>query len=188
MFARLSELSADKLRVECDPKLIRCKTTEEIPPLEGIIGQDRAVKALMFGLNIKERGFNIYVAGLPGSGRTTAVRDFLEEIAKGKPVPPDWCYVNNFGDPFVPRAIKLPSGQGKEFQKNMRRFIDEVRSVLSKAFESENYATKKEAVVRAIEEERKELLARLNEKAQQEGFILQSTPIGVLIIPVVDGQ
>jgi len=184
----LNELPVEKLRLECDPKLIRCETTEEMTILEEIVGQERAVRALKFGLDIKERGFNIYVAGLPGSGRTTAVRDFLEEMAKGKPVPPDWCYVNNFVDPFVPRAIKLPPGRGKEFQRNIKNFIDEVRSVLPKAFESEDYATKREAAIRAIEEERARLVAQLNEKAQKEGFVIQSTPIGVLIIPVVKGK
>ena len=184
----LNELPVEKLRLECDPKLIRCETTEEMTILEEIVGQERAVRALKFGLDIKERGFNIYVAGLPGSGRTTAVRDFLEEMAKGKPVPSDWCYVNNFVDPFVPRAIKLPPGRGKEFQRNIKNFIDEVRSVLPKAFESEDYATKREAAIRAIEEERARLVAQLNEKAQKEGFVIQSTPIGVLIIPVVKGK
>ena len=184
----LKELPAKKLRLECDPKLIRCETTERMAILEEIVGQERAVKALKFGLDIKERGFNIYVAGLPGSGRTTAVRDFLEKIAKGKPVPSDWCYVNNFVDPFVPRAIKLPLGRGKEFQRNMKSFIDQVRSVLPKAFESEDYATKREAAIKAIEEERARLVAQLNEKAQKEGFVIQSTPIGVLIIPVVKGK
>ncbi len=184
----LKELPAEKLRSECDPKLLRCETTEEMAILEGIVGQERAVRALKFGLDIKERGFNIYVAGVPGSGRTTAVKDFLEEIAKDKPVPSDWCYVNNFSDPFVPRAIKLPVGRGKEFQKNMKNFIDEVRSVLPKAFESEDYATKREAVIRAIGEERTRLVAQLNEKAQKEAFVIQSTPIGVLIIPVVKGK
>ena len=184
----LNELPVEKLRLECDPKLIRCETTEEMTILEEIVGQERAVRALKFGLDIKERGFNIYVAGLPGSGRTTAVRDFLEEMAKGKPVPSDWCYVNNFVDPFVPRAIKLPPGRGKEVQRNIKNFIDEVRSVLPKAFESEDYATKREAAIRAIEEERARLVAQLNEKAQKEGFVIQSTPIGVLIIPVVKGK
>jgi len=184
----LNELPVEKLRLECDPKLIRCETTEEMAILEEIVGQERAVRALKFGLDIKERGFNIYVAGLPGSGRTTAVRDFLEEMAKGKPVPSDWCYVNNFVDPFVPRAIKLPPGRGKEVQRNIKNFIDEVRSVLPKAFESEDYATKREAAIRAIEEERARLVAQLNEKAQKEGFVIQSTPIGVLIIPVVKGK
>jgi len=165
-----------------------CETTKELSPLEQIIGQERAVKALKFGLDIKERGFNIYVAGLPGSGRTTAVKDFLEEVAKDKPIPPDWCYVENFSDPFTPRAIKLPPGKGKEFQRDVKNLIGEVRSVLPKAFESEDYDKKRETAIRAVGEERKELLARLNERALQEGFVLQSTPIGVLIVPVVNGR
>jgi len=183
-----NKLSPDKLRKECDPKLMPCETTKELSPLEQIIGQERAVKALKFGLDIKERGFNIYVAGLPGSGRTTAVKDFLEEVAKDKPIPPDWCYVENFSDPFTPRAIKLPPGKGKEFQRDVKNLIGEVRSVLPKAFESEDYDKKRETAIRAVGEERKELLARLNERALQEGFVLQSTPIGVLIVPVVNGR
>ncbi|MCP8323483.1 MAG: AAA family ATPase [Candidatus Methylarchaceae archaeon HK02M2] len=181
-------MPVERIRVEYDPKLMGCESTEEIEPLKEIIGQERAVKALKFGLDIKERGFNIYAAGFPGSGRKTAVKDFLEELATGKPVPPDWCYVNNFNNTFVPRAIKLPSGRGKDFQKDMKNFIDEARSVLPKAFESEDYATKKENVIRDIEEERKVLLAQLNERAQKEGFVLRSTPIGVVTIPVLEGK
>ena len=73
----MNELPAEKVRIKCDTKLMKCETTEELTPLEGIVGQERAVRALRFGLDIKERGFNIYVAGLPGSGRTTAVKEFL---------------------------------------------------------------------------------------------------------------
>jgi len=184
----VKELSAERLRRETDPTSLRCETTEEIVALDGIVGQERAVRALKFGLEIKELGFNIYVAGLPGSGRTTAVRDFLEEMAKEEQAPADWCYVNNFGNPFAPSAIKLPSGQGREFQKDVKNVIDEVRAVLPKAFESEDYAAKRENATRAVEEERKELLAQVNERAQREGFVLQSTQIGVLIIPIVKGR
>ena len=116
-----NELPPEKLRKEIDPKIMRCKTTDEIPPLEGIIGQERAVRALRFGLDIKERGFNIYVAGYPGTGRMTAVRDFLEEIAKSKPVPNDWCYVNNFSNPYEPKAIKLPPRKGMQRLEPSRR-------------------------------------------------------------------
>jgi len=184
----VNELPIEKLRRECDPMLLHCETTEEITPLEGIIGQKRAVRALRFGLDIKERGFNIYVAGVPGTGRTTAVKDFLEEIAKAKPVPHDWCYVNNFRNSYEPKAIKLPSGKGKELQKDMKDFIDEARREFPKTFESEDYATKRDATVRSIEEERRKLLAQLNRRAQEEGFVLQSTPVGILIIPVMKGR
>jgi len=182
------ELHFEKLRKECDPKLLRCETTQEMAPLEEIIGQERAVRALKFGLEIKERGFNIYVAGFPGTGRTTAVKDFLEEIAKTKPVPHDWCYVNNFRNPYEPKAIKLPPGRGKDFQRDSKNFIDEARRTLPKAFESEDYAAKREATIKAMEGQRNELFAQLNRKAQEEGFLIQSTPMGLLLIPVIRGK
>ncbi len=180
------ELSAEKLRKESN--LMICETTEEMSPLEEIIGQERAVRALKFGLEIKERGFNIYVSGYPGTGRTTAVKDFLETRAKKKPVPSDWCYVNNFSNPYEPKAINLPAGKGKVFQKDVENLIAEVQRELPRAFKSENYAAKREATIRGIEEERDKLLGQLNEKAKEQGFILQSTPIGLLMIPVIRGR
>ncbi|MEM2936200.1 MAG: ATP-dependent protease, partial [Candidatus Bathyarchaeia archaeon] len=98
----IKELPVEKLRKECDATLMRCETTGEMAPLTEIIGQERAVRALKFGLDIKERGFNIYVAGFPGTGRTTAVKGFLEELAQTKPVPPDWGYGNNVRNLYEP--------------------------------------------------------------------------------------
>lgn len=182
------ELPAEKLRKEVDLKLVRCKTTADLSPLEEIIGQERAVKALKFGLDIEEHGFNIYVSGYPGTGRMTAIKDYLEKVAKTKPVPSDWCYVNNFSDPYQSRAIKLPPGKGREFQKDMKNFVDETKKALVKAFESEQYAKKKETTIKSVENERDKLFSELNAKAQQEGFLIQNTPIGVLLIPVIDGK
>jgi lon-related putative ATP-dependent protease len=182
------ELSPEKLRSECNPKLLSCETTEDIPPLEGIIGQERAMRALRFGLDIKERGFNVFVAGYPGTGRMTAVKDFLEEIAKTKPIPDDWCYVNNFANSYEPKAVKLPPGKAKELQKEMASFIKETQNVLPKAFESEDYAAKRETTIRTIEQERQKLFTELNKKAQEEGFVIQNTPIGLLTVPVIGGQ
>jgi lon-related putative ATP-dependent protease len=184
----VDELSHQKLRKQCDPQLLHCETTEEMTPLEGIIGQERAVRALKFGLDIKERGFNIYVAGYPGTGRMTAVKDFLKELAKTKPTPPDWCYVHNFPNPYEPKAIKLPSGMGKVFQSDIANLVREVRVVLPKAFESEDYSAKRTATIKSMDEERQKLIEQLNKKAQEEGFLLQTTPIGLLAIPVVKGK
>lgn len=172
----IKELSVENLRKRAEPSGLHCKTTKELTPLEGIIGQRRAVKALRFGLDIKEEGFNIYVAGLPGTGRKTTVKGFLEEVAKSKPVPSDWCYVNNFVNSHQPRAIELPTGKGKEFQMDMRSFVNNARSFLPRAFESEDYAAKRDSLVASIDKERKELLSKLNERAKKEGFVLQSTP------------
>jgi lon-related putative ATP-dependent protease len=184
----VDELSAEKLRRECAHDIMRCETTQELAPLQEIIGQERAVRALKFGLGIRERGFNIYVAGFPGTGRTTAVKNFLDEMARTKPVPSDWCYVNNFSNEYEPKAIKLPSGRGKEFQKDMKGFIENARSALPKAFESEDYASKREATIKAAEEQRKQLIDQLNTEAQRSGFIIQSTPVGLLLIPVIKGK
>src|SRR5574341_1201815 len=106
----IPELSPEKLRKTYDPKALGIAHTGELKPLVGIIGQKRAVSALQFGLGIEGTGFNIYVAGPPGIGKMTAVKAYLEEMATGKPVPPDWCYVHNFDDPNQPRAIHLPAG------------------------------------------------------------------------------
>jgi len=184
----VDELSVEKLRLKFDPAMLNCETTADLKPLEGIIGQERAVRALKFGLDIKEQGFNIYVAGVPGTGRTSAVKDFLEEIAKTEQVPSDWCYVNNFRNAYEPKAIRFPPGKAKEFQKDMKDFITEVRRALPKAFESEDYATKREETVQSIEKEKMKIFAELNRRAQEQAFSLQSTPMGLLIIPMSKGK
>ncbi|MCW4045461.1 MAG: AAA family ATPase [Candidatus Bathyarchaeota archaeon] len=184
----VNELPAEKLRRECDANFMRCETTQELMPLKEIIGQERAVRALKFGLSIRETGFNIYIAGYPGTGRTTAVKNFVEEIARLEPVPPDWCYVNNFSNQYEPKAITLPPGKGKEFQSDVKNLIENIRIALPKTFESDDYNMKREATIRVLEKQRKELIDQLNAKAQKEGFVIQSTQVGLLLIPVVKGK
>lgn len=167
---------------------MHCQSTKDIAPLQEIIGQERAVRALKFGLGINEKGFNIYVAGYPGTGRTTAVRNFLEDIAKNQPVPSDWCYVNNFNDEYTPKAVRLPPGKGKVFQKDMKTFVEDTKRALHKAFESEDYANRREDTTKHVEAQRKALIEQLNTEAQKEGFIIQSSPLGLLIIPVIKGK
>ena len=100
-----NEISLERLRKICDPQLLGCQTSEEVKPLETIVGQERAVKALQFGLGIRGLGFNTFVAGMPGTGKETAIKRFLDEVAQDKPLPSDWCYVNNFKDPYCPHAL-----------------------------------------------------------------------------------
>ncbi|MCK4472014.1 MAG: AAA family ATPase, partial [Anaerolineae bacterium] len=182
------ELPVDKLRRICDPQSLGCETTEEIEPLETIIGQERAVKALEFGLGIKELGFNIYVAGPPGTGKTTAVQRFLEEVAKDKAVPPDWCYVNDFRDPYRPKALRLPPGRGREFQKDVKNLVEGARREIPRVFESDEYAAQKEESIQGFQKQKQEFLSQMGEKAQEEGFLLQMSPMGLLIIPMMEGK
>jgi lon-related putative ATP-dependent protease len=182
------ELPIEKMRWRCDLQLLGCSSSKEVQPLEAIVGQARAVKALDFGLGIKEQGFNIYVAGVPGTGRTTAVKQFLEEMARGKPMPRDWCYVTNFRDSYRPKALSLPPGQGKELQADMKGLVEGSQREIGKAFESDEYAARREETVKSFRQKREDLFSRINKRAQEESFSIQATPIGLLTIPLKDGN
>lgn len=184
----IEELSADQARKKCEPQSLGLATTRDLAPLEGIIGQQRAVQALRFGLDMPNRGFNIYVAGLPGTGRTTAVQAFLEERARQQSPPSDWCYVNNFQDPYRPGALRLPAGRGRELRRDLRNFIERARRDIRQAFDSEEYSDREEGLKGEIEREQQELFQRMKQRAQEAGFLLQLTPMGMVFIPLRDGQ
>jgi lon-related putative ATP-dependent protease len=181
-------LSPEQLRRVFDPKELGCETTENLSLLQGIIGQERAVRALHFGLEIQAVGFNIYVAGLPGIGKMTAVQTFLEEIAQHKETPPDWCYVNNFADPDQPKALQLPAGRARQFQRDVKHFIEHARREIPKVFDSDEYETRREEVLQALHQEREALLERLSAQAAESGFTIQATPFGIKIMPLVGGR
>jgi lon-related putative ATP-dependent protease len=184
----ISELSVEKLRRGCNPQTLGCKSSAEISPLGNIIGQERAVRALKFGLGIKEKGFNIFVAGMPGTGRTTAIERFLEEVAKDAPVPSDWCYVNNFHDSTHPSALRLPPGLALEFHDDMETLITSAMREIRNAFESEEYPAQREETLKSFQQQKQELLQGINEKALQAGFVLQPSSFGVLTVPIRNGK
>lgn len=182
------EVPVDKLRHVCDPQEFDFDATDSVEPLAGIIGQERAVRALQFGLSIESEGFNIYVSGWPGTGRTSAVMSFLEEIAKRKPTPSDWCYVHNFVDPYYPKAIRLPPGQARQFNRDVHALVSEIRRRIPLAFESEQYTQKREAIQGALDEQRRAIFAAAERVAQQRGFAIQASQSGLALVPVKDGR
>jgi lon-related putative ATP-dependent protease len=182
------ELSAEQVRKRCDPSSFDCDSTEELEPFEGIIGQDRALSALKFGLNIPKAGFNIFVSGTAGTGRTTAIKSFLETLATRKDTPPDWCYVHNFRDSYCPRALKLPAGMGESLQKDMKRTIDNCRRSIIQAFASKEYAERRAEITEDINKRKEAALSTISEKAKNNGLILQSTPVGLILIPAAKGE
>ncbi|RLC81150.1 MAG: ATP-dependent protease [Chloroflexi bacterium] len=184
----MEKVSYEQLRKTCPPDMLPFASTDELEPPAEIIGQERAVRALRFGLEMDKQGFNIYVAGLPGTGRTTAVRTFLEKLAAEKPVPPDWCYVHNFKDPYRPKALCLPPGKGRELKAQVKEFIEYTRREIPKAFESDEYASQREALSAEFNTRREAIFSQLNKKAREAGFLLQSSPAGLLLIPMKDGQ
>ncbi|HWQ11620.1 MAG TPA: AAA family ATPase [Roseiflexaceae bacterium] len=153
-----------------------------------IVGQGRAVAALRFGLSIPDGGFNIYAAGPPGIGKMTAVQSFIEDLARARPTPPDWCYVNNFDDPYQPNVIRLPAGRGRRLQQDVKGLIDHIRQEIPRVFESDEYGTQRDDVLRALTSRRDSLLGEFGERALAQGFAIQAQPVGLLLIPLKDGQ
>ena len=167
---------------------VECGSTRELKPLEEIIGQERALAALTFGLDIQQQGFNVFVSGLHGTGRKSAVKKFLDRLASTRPQGYDWIYVNNFSDPYEPNAIRLPPGMGTDFKEDMAAFISEAKRVIPKVFESEDYVNRSNAAIQSIENEKAQIFARIDATAQEKGFLIQPSPTGLLTIPVKDGK
>ncbi len=181
-------LAVDQYRNSYDAGRVECGSTEELKPLEGIVGQDRALKALTLGLNIEQEGFNLYVSGIPGTGRQSAVKKFIDELAKTKPRAHDWIYVNNFTNQYEPNAIRLPAGMGRQFREDMSAFISEAKRVIPKVFESEDYVNRRDAALRSVENEKAQRFAHIDAVARDRGFLIQPGPQGLLTIPVKDGK
>ena len=160
-----------------DQALVEISSTDVLEPSEEIIGQERAQKALRFGLEIQEKGFNVYVAGIPGTGRRTAVRNFLYELASTKPKGDDWVYVNNFANPYEPIAIRLPPGMSIQLKADMAAFIEEARRSLPRAFESEDYEAKRQEALRKLSTERGKIIERANASAAKQGFSIRSAQL-----------
>ncbi|MFC2070057.1 Lon protease family protein [Chloroflexota bacterium] len=181
------ELKAKQARVRCDPGLFNCNSTEELKPVEGIIGQDRALSALNFGLSIQKQGFNIYVSGPSGTGRTTAIKSFLDVKATRKEVPPDWCYVHNFKDAYCPRAVRVPAGTGQDLQKDVGHLIEGAKRSLAQVFASKEYAERREEITAELSKKRESVFNTLSRKAEENGFMLQNTPVGLVFVPAPEG-
>ena len=184
----LKELTAEQVRMQCAPTLFECNSTEDLKPSDGIIGQDRALSALKFGLNIAKPGFNIYVSGLAGTGRTTAIKSFMEALAAKKETPSDWCYVHNFRDSYCPKALEVPAGQGEALRKDMERTIGNVQRSLVQAFASKEYGERRAEITEDFGKKREAVFKILDKKARDRGFLLQATPVGVVFVPASDGE
>ncbi len=188
------EVSADKLRWRCDPGLFPFECTKDLSPLHEFIGQDRAIRAVEFGLNMTNIGYNIYVAGLTGTGKTSVVKTYIERLIKEKEARgetfqlDDWCYLYNFREPDRPQIVSLAQGKGKVFRDQMTELLARVKEELSKAFSSEEYQAQKKKMVEEGRAEQKKLFDKIAEEARQQGFFLQMTSVGPVLVPLVDGR
>ncbi len=152
-------------------------------PQEKILGQERASDAIRFGMGMKSSGYHIFIAGPSKTGLTYAARTYLEEQAKKGPTPPDWCYVYNFKEADKPKSIRLSAGRGKELKKDMQEVIEAVQKRISEVFESDEYSGKEAEVHKAFETHRREVIEELSHQAKEEGFLLQVSQVGMMVIP-----
>lgn len=177
------ELSPDKLYRKCNPEQLGFKDTTEITGRVNTVGQDRASEAIDFGMNISYPGYNLFVLGPTGMGKRKIVEDFFKEKAKSDKTPSDWIYVNDFDNPDKPDAIELPPGVGSQYQQDIKDLIEEMRTALSAAFESEEYQNRHQAVFESFKEKQSQLFNELQQKANEQSLAMIKTPSGIAFAP-----
>ena len=189
------EVSAEKLAWRCDLSFLPFACTAEMTPLEDFIGQERAIRAIQFGLGVNKPGFNIFVTGLTGTGKTSIIKAFLKKItsrhagpASDSPTPEDWCYVYNFNDADRPLALRIRRGWGKLLRMDMDRLIHNLQRDAKKMFDSDEYAHQRQEMIEQLQKKQQEMMEGLMEEAARNGFILRMGPSGIVLLPAKDGK
>ncbi|MBF0248897.1 MAG: AAA family ATPase, partial [Alphaproteobacteria bacterium] len=184
----IKPLDPSKLYTPCPDKALNFKTTAELEPLDGVIGQDRALESIRFAIGMNHDGYNLFAFGAQGTGKSSTVRRFLAREAAVQAVPSDWCYVNNFDDAHKPRALELPAGKAAPLREDMERLVEELKAALPAAFEGEDYAQRKEALEEQLKARHEQAFSRLQERAAKSNVALVRTPMGLGLAPTKDGE
>ena len=182
------ELTFKELDYRCSEAVFPFKSTAELGVFEGIIGQERASKAMIFGLKMKMRGYNIYMSGPTGTGKTSFAKQIVSETAANMSVPDDWCYIYNFAKPNQPMAISLPAGRGKEFQTDMEAFVKVIKQEIVNSFDNDQYEKEKAEIMEEYERKKDELLDKLSKDAEAHGFKVNTGSSGIYFLPIVEGK
>lgn len=185
-------LEPEKLRWKCDPNIFEFESTENIEPMEGILGQERALKAITLGVDMRKPGYNIYIAGLSGSGKATTVKQMLKKISSDCPPLHDYAYVNNFKDPDQPLLIKFPKGKAKEFKQDLLSAIEVLKQRIPVTLESDLYLARRKNIIDEYNQQEQELMSKFDAELREKGFSLGQIKSGDQIrpdiIPLIDGQ
>ncbi|PQP34835.1 protein LonB [Desulfobacteraceae bacterium SEEP-SAG9] len=176
------------LRCICDAKIFNFKDTSEVEPLDVVIGQERAVKAIDFGLNMKSPGYNIFVTGIEGTGKSTIVRDIISKHAETLSTPDDWCMVNNFKDEYVPKAIAVPPGKANHLSKMMNNVVEDLKREIPKAFGEESYLQRQTEIKNKYSEQSREIFKEVEKFATERNLQINRTSTGYQPVPVLDGK
>jgi ATP-dependent Lon protease len=189
---RAKELPAGKLRWRCPVSTFDFRTTKEMKPCLDIIGQDRALNAIKMGLNLRHRGYNIFITGFVGTGRTTSIKHLLEKLEKKEPIPPDMCYMNNFKNPNTPHYIELDAGKGTQLANDMDTLLEELKKKIPAVFRHDYYKERRKKIVEEIQAKQKRIISAFEKKIGKEGFTMVRIQSGPIIrpelVPVVEGN
>jgi lon-related putative ATP-dependent protease len=195
MMASRFEIPADQLTWHCDLSYLPFTCTAEMTPLEDFIGQDRAIRAIEFGLGVNKPGFNIFVSGLTGTGKTSIIKAFLKKATakQAAPIldaakPEDWCYVYNFTDADRPQALRIRRGWGKALKSDMEQLVQNLQREAKKMFESDEYAHQRQEMIDQLQKKQQAMMEGLMEEANRNGLGLRMTPSGIVLLPIKDGK
>ena len=176
------------LRPTTDPSTLPFATTESVPDLDDSIGQDRATRALTFGIGMRRTGYNIYAMGEPDTDKRSVVERLVGNEAAVQAAPADWCYVQRFGDTNAPRALRLVAGKGRELQRAMRQFAEDLRAALPRVFQQEEFRSRSQEISHDYESRQRDDFAAMQKEAEAEGLTMLQTPNGFAFAPVRDGK
>jgi predicted ATP-dependent protease len=185
---------AEQLRWQCDPAEFSFQCTDQLVPLEDFIGQDRAMSSLEFGLAVHRPGYNIFVTGLTGTGKASAIKSYVEKAVERRKqqtegyLPNDWCYVYNLADSGSPQVVRLPAGRGKALRDQVQELLDTIKAEIGRALGSEEYQSRRQALVEEGQAAHRELLQSLEADAREAGFLIQISPVGVNLVPLKEGR
>ncbi|MCA9971840.1 MAG: AAA family ATPase [Anaerolineales bacterium] len=188
MMPQVKSLSPAELARRCDPAQFSFETTADLNAPAPIVGQARAETAVRFGLGIRQDGYNLFALGTKGSGKQTAVSQYLTQAAAAAPTPPDWCYVYNFDQAHKPHALQLPPGTGTQLRQDVDNLLNEVRAIIPSTFESEDYQAQRRAIQESFQQEQEEALEALQARAQEQDIALLRMQTGLAFAPIKDGE
>ncbi len=185
---KIKELKPRALYRPCDPKALAFKTTNDLEPFDGILGQERAVDAIEFGSSAPTDGFNLFLFGPPGTGKFDIIQSYLKDKAKVAQAPPDWIYVNNFSDNHKPVALSLPAGRGPALKNAIHQLIDDIRASVTSVFESEDYRNRRQVLEDNFRENQQLAFDTLSKKAKAKDVALIMTQNGFALAPTRGGK
>ena len=186
--SHIRPLSPDQLYTSCDLSEFKFQSTDDIDAVVQTVGQEKAVDALHFGMNLQHEGYNIFVLGPPGSGKFSTVMALLRDKAKDQPLPDDWCYVYNFDVPHKPKAICLPCGEGKVFADDMENMIDALRQSLFAVFNSDEYQSQVHALEHELKDQEEQAIETIRQEAREHGIALIRTSNGFAFAAIHEGE